>query len=331
MTETINFETLKIQDPIESFQSSQSQLDPIDYNLLVNKPDSFLTYYSKGDGSDGNLTVSWTETLVRDMYYDNVTIPVWTSLYTNWFSLCVKGTLINNWIISANGNGWSNASWVTGWAGWVAVNQWTLGINYWWKKWGNWGDYATLPIAHENGVAGDNSNPSYSNVNAVAGASGGNTGWWLLGNGWTAWVATRWVNYNVYLNIAQVLSQLSMPTRNYNVLYNGMPSSGWSGGWQHQGYLTQWGWAGGSWGNGGIIVIHCWTYYWSGTITALGWNGWGWATGANLGGWAGWWGGWGGSGWSGWIIFCTFTIWIAPTTNVSGWTCLLYTSDAADE
>ena len=98
-----------------------------------------------------------------------------------------------------------------------------------------------------------------------------------------------------------------------------MPSSGWSGGWQHQGYLTQWGWAGWSWGNGGIIVIHCWTYYWSGTINALGGNGWGWATGANLGWWAGGWGGWGGSGWSGWIIFCTFTIWIAPTTNVSGW------------
>jgi hypothetical protein len=35
---TIEFETIDIPDPVESFQSRQSQLDPIDYRLLVNKP-----------------------------------------------------------------------------------------------------------------------------------------------------------------------------------------------------------------------------------------------------------------------------------------------------
>lgn len=294
--------------------------DPIDYELLKNKPPSFLEYYSKGDGSDGDFTVSGTVTLVRDMYYNNLTIPVGTSFYADGYSVAVKWTLYNYGTIAHNWNSWSNASWVTGWAGWTAINQWTLGVNYWGKKGWNWGDFSVTNIPHENGVAWDNSNPSYSNTNAVAGASGGNTAWWLLSNGWTGWIATRWINYNVYLNIAQALSQLSMPTRNYNVLYNGMPSSGWSGWGQHQGYLTQWGWAGWSWSNGGIIVIHCYKYEWNWVIRAKGGNGGTWATWANLWWWAGWWGWWGGSGWSGWVIFFTYTVWNAPTTDVTGGT-----------
>lgn len=294
--------------------------DPIDYTLLKNKLASFLDYYSKWDGSDGNLTVTWTETLYRDMYYDNLTINSWAYLYTNGYSYCVKWTLVNYWTIDHSWLNGSNASWFTGGAGWTAVNQWTLGVNYWGKKWGNWGDFATISVPHENGVAWDNSNPSYSNTNAVAWASWGNNSGWLLANGWTAWTATRWVNYNVYLNIAQALSQLSMPTRNYNVLYNGLPSSGWSGGWQHQGYLTRWGWAGWSGSNGGIIVIHCWAYYGTWVIRAKWGNGWNGAPWQDLwGGAGGWWGG-GWSGWSGWVIFFTYTGWNAPTTDVSGWT-----------
>lgn len=34
----ITYNVIKIDDPIESFQSRQSQREPIDYNLLVNKP-----------------------------------------------------------------------------------------------------------------------------------------------------------------------------------------------------------------------------------------------------------------------------------------------------
>ncbi len=292
---------------------------PVDYNLLLNQPNSFLLYYSKWDGSDWDVTISWTETLYRDMYYNNLTVPSTTTLITNWYSICVKWTLLNQWTISHNGNSWSNAVWKIGWAGWTAINQGTLGVNLAGKKWGNWGDYATLPVAHENGVAGDNSNPSYSNTNGVVGASGGNTSGWLLGNGWAGGIATRGINYNVYLNIAQALSQLSMPTRNYNVLYNGLPSSGWSGGWQHQGYLTQWGWAGGSGSNWGIIVIHCNRYEWTGTIQVKWGNGGTGAAWVNLWGGAGGWGWWGGAGWSGWVIFFTYTWWVAPTTDPAWW------------
>lgn len=39
MKETIiTYQVIKIDDPYESFQSRQSQRDPIDYNLLVNRP-----------------------------------------------------------------------------------------------------------------------------------------------------------------------------------------------------------------------------------------------------------------------------------------------------
>lgn len=40
---TIDFTTINIPEPQESFQSRQSQLDPIDYNLLVNKPTIVVT------------------------------------------------------------------------------------------------------------------------------------------------------------------------------------------------------------------------------------------------------------------------------------------------
>lgn len=294
--------------------------DPVDYELLKNKPDSFLTYYSKWDGSDGDVTISWTVTLTRDMYYNNLTVPASTTLLTDWYSIAVKWTLTNQWTISHNGNSWSNAVWIIGWAGWIAINQGTLGVNYWWKDWGDGGDFATLNVPPENGVAGDNSNPSYSNTNGVVGASGGNTSGWLLGNGWAGGIATRGINYNVYLNIAQALSQLSMPTRNYNVLYNWLPSSWWSGWWQHQWYLTRWGWAGWSGSNWGIIIIHCNRYEWTGVIRVKWWNWWNGATWQNLWGGAGWWGGWGGAGWSGWVVFFTYTSWNAPTTDVTGWT-----------
>jgi len=39
----INFTTIKINEPPESFQSKRSQQDPVDYDLLVNKPTIVVT------------------------------------------------------------------------------------------------------------------------------------------------------------------------------------------------------------------------------------------------------------------------------------------------
>lgn len=290
---------------------------PVDFNLLLNQPDSFLDYYSKWDGSDGDATIGSFETLYRDMYYNNLTIPTWNILYTNWYAVCVKGTLINNWTIEHSWVNGSNASLYTGWAGGTAVNEWTLGVNLPWKKWGNGGIWPSTP--HEDWLVWTDANPSYSNTNGVAGASGWDFYGTLLWNQWTGWIATRWVNYNVYLNIAQALAQLSMPTRNYNQLYNWLPSSGWSGWWQHNWNNTAGWWAGGSGSNWWIIVIHCWTYSGTGVIRAKWGNWWNGANWQNNWGWVwAWWGG-GWSGWSGWVIFCTYTTGTAPSCNVDWW------------
>ncbi len=289
---------------------------PVDYNLLLNQPNSFLLYYSKWDGSDWDVTISWTETLYRDMYYNNLTVPSTTTLITNWYSICVKWTLLNQWTISYNGNNWTSASLYTWGTWWAALNVWTIWVNYWGKNWGNWGIWPST--THINWLAWDNSNPSYSNTNAVAWASGWDFLWGLLNNGWAAWTATRWVNYNQYLNIAQSLSQFSMPTRVYNTTYNWLPSSWWAGGGQHNWNLTAWWGGGGNGGNWWTIVIHCSTYIGAGVIESKGWTGGNWANWQNNWWWVGAWGGGGWSGWSGWVIFFTYTSGVSPTTTVTG-------------
>lgn len=60
---TIDFTTINIPEPQESFQSRQSQLDPIDYNLLVNKPTIVVTaadvwLWNVDNTSDANKPVS---------------------------------------------------------------------------------------------------------------------------------------------------------------------------------------------------------------------------------------------------------------------------------
>jgi hypothetical protein len=59
-----------------------------------------------GDGSDGSLTVVGTQSLVRNSFYNNVTIPTGTRLDTANFNLHVKGTLTIDagGVLSCNGN-----------------------------------------------------------------------------------------------------------------------------------------------------------------------------------------------------------------------------------
>lgn len=56
-----------------------------------------------GDGSDGNVTISATTTLSRDMYYNNLTVNAGVTLNTNGYRIFVKGTLTNNGTIQNNG------------------------------------------------------------------------------------------------------------------------------------------------------------------------------------------------------------------------------------
>jgi hypothetical protein len=56
-----------------------------------------------GDGADGNVTIDADTTLTRDMYYNNLTINVGKTLYTNGFVVRVTGTLTNFGTIDCSG------------------------------------------------------------------------------------------------------------------------------------------------------------------------------------------------------------------------------------
>ena len=78
-------------------------------------PTQTIPWASLGDGGDGNLTISsGTTTLVRDMFYNNLTINGTGSIYTNGYRIFVKGILdLSNAPIGAinfNGGNGGNAS-----------------------------------------------------------------------------------------------------------------------------------------------------------------------------------------------------------------------------
>lgn len=52
-----------------------------------------------GNGADGDTTVSGTLTLSRDMYYNNLTVPIGNIILTNGYKIFVKGTATINGVI----------------------------------------------------------------------------------------------------------------------------------------------------------------------------------------------------------------------------------------
>lgn len=244
--------------------------------------------------SDWDVTISWTVTLSRDMYYNNLTIPSSQTLNTAWYRVFVKWTISWTGTINRNGNAWWNASWTTAWTAATTLNQWSLnwevasGAGWAWNAaWFAW-------TAWVNGTA---SNPSMVNVNWVAGWAGGAAwwgwGWWWAW--WSAWASTRWANY---LNIFPFF--LIHPATWWSLTLEAYKSIASSGGWWWGGSVAPWsngGWWGWWWGNGWFIRIACyiWNFTWSITATWWAWGNW-----ANATWWqAGWgWGGWGGNGWT---------------------------------
>ena len=57
-----------------------------------------------GDGSDGNVTITGTTTLTRDMLYHNLTIDSGGILQPNGYAVHVRRVLTNNGTIRHNGN-----------------------------------------------------------------------------------------------------------------------------------------------------------------------------------------------------------------------------------
>ncbi|MDO8265203.1 MAG: hypothetical protein Q7T34_02440 [Candidatus Parcubacteria bacterium] len=83
-------------------------------------PSSWLSGASSkyfGDGSDGDVTISSTVTLARDMNYNNLTVQGGRVLKTNGFQIFIKGTLQNSGRIENVGNAGVGETGGTGAAG----------------------------------------------------------------------------------------------------------------------------------------------------------------------------------------------------------------------
>lgn len=52
--------------------------------------------FNFGDGSDGDVTITTTVTLSRDMFYNNLTINTGGQLKPNGYKIFVRGTFTNN-------------------------------------------------------------------------------------------------------------------------------------------------------------------------------------------------------------------------------------------
>lgn len=267
------------------------------------------------DWSDWDITISWTVTLTRDMYYNNLEIPTGQILNPNWYRVFIKWTLTWAGKIQRNGNNWWNGTWVTWWVGATALNQWSLNAELWWVTWPNWWlwDWYTW-------TSWTSSNPSYSNINWVTWwvwASSPSATWWAS---WPAWTSTRWVLYNVW-SLQKYFELIWPASFSINVTqykWIAVSWSWWGWGW-YSTWSNSWWWGWWSWGNWWLIWLWVNNINWTGTFESKGWvwgNGW-------LPTWWPWiWGwGWGGNGWIVVVIYKTKTsIWSTTLTWWAGWT-----------
>lgn len=238
--------------------------------------------------SDGNVSISWTVTLSRDMYYNDLTVPAWAVLDPNWYRIFIKWKLSWAWTIGRNWNNWNNASWATAWTAWAVLNQWSLNAEV---SWWNWANGFVNPWAYFAWTAWNawwNANPSLVNVNGVAWWA-----WWYAWTGWSAWTSTRWSLYNtLWFTLLHPATAVSSPVANYLSI----AWSWWWGWWACNAvsWSSWWGWWAG-W-NGWLIWLSVAIFDFTWTISATWWtggNGWNWSwTWIIWWGWGWWWGNW---------------------------------------
>lgn len=121
-----------------------------------------------GDGSDGNVTISSPTTLVRDMYYNNLTVN--STLTTNGYRIFVKNTISGTGTIDwgTPNNGATATGTQTGGAGGAQSGSGHLKNS----AGGAGGNGASAGSNGSNGTAATNGNPAVG----AAGGAGGNGG-----------------------------------------------------------------------------------------------------------------------------------------------------------
>lgn len=82
-----------------------------------------------GAGIDGDVTISVNTTLIRDMYYNNLTVNLGVVLNTNGYKVYVKDTLTNNGTIGTAGNNGTNGTSFSAPGGGGAATQIAITLN----------------------------------------------------------------------------------------------------------------------------------------------------------------------------------------------------------
>jgi len=241
--------------------------------------------------TDGNVTISTTITLTRDMYYNDLTIsagatynPAWFKVFVAWTLTISGGTIQNNWSNA------STSTWGAGWSGW---NTWPNATT-------------TSPGSNSSNIT--NTAITITDASWAAWACGNFArAWWSAGTN-TAYIGIS----NSMVN--QILSWIFVGTSGLSVNVLNPTCAGASGGSGNSGWLG----GGGGWSGGKIIFIAKTVNITWGTINLNGGNGWVWSNTSNAQAWGG------GGGWSGWVLmFLTESItrswWTISLIWGNGW------------
>ena len=208
-----------------------------------------------GNGVDGDVVITSNTTLVRDMYYNNLTINPAVTLSTGGFRIFVANNFINNGIVDRSG---SNASLGTGG---VALAAGTLAATI---AGGTGGTTAA-------GTAGTASATSVCGAGGAGGAGGSTAG----GAAGLLTLVTI-VNGGV-----EIFNQFSTAVRARDLANTLVTSGSGGGGGGGNGTGNQ---GGGGGGGGGVILVSAKSLTGSGAIKANGGNGADAASGVNGGG-----------------------------------------------
>lgn len=248
--------------------------------LYVN-PATLLTNYTFGDGSDGDVTITGgTTTLIRDMYYNNLTVSSTGLLATDGFRIYVKGTVSGSGTIYAP-TGTAGSGVTGGAANGTGALKTTAGVN---------GAAAVAGVGGGAGSAGTGGSLGSDGTLGGAGGQATNPG------GSPGAVGTIVTNSSKLVSCDGIINIIAFTKTGTIIIQR---SCGGSGGGQGGGTgVTPTGGAGGGSGaSGGIIWLAANT--WSGTfvLQALGGAGGDGGNGTSGGGAAG--GGGGGAGGNG--------------------------------
>lgn len=287
------------------------------------------------NGSDWDITISWTVTMTADKMYKNVTLSDGCILKTNWFKLYISWTLTRGWTWYIDVSGWAGWDWqgnlnpqvdgTTWWTAWVvAYTTWTLPAPVapaaWdWSKAGwpwtiNWTNQ-TKCLIKAGWASWASSWVSYYTVGSTSYPSA---------TAWVGWTYTATDNPMYTLNDLNNLLSISSSTV---VLSSLSASAAW---WACSANdYTGCGWGGGGGANGWMmwVSVKYLNISWASAVFRAKWgkwgNGWdgGWNGSTYFGG-----GGWGGGGWHGWVIVIIYwdsnvtVSWFVDVTAWVGWT-----------